>query len=250
MCFWKKKSNKSEEPQETKGQNVTVSPIASKYTTRIENHLIKNNELPGNFLYKDKNESTFLKKYTNCLIINTINKDKKIKPNYDIEKYLADQLGVFSRALNRPSVIIKGEFNNNIIKGDFENNYERVSNESELSKFNSTPSYYYCVHHNYFSRVIDALYESRKGVDVSKLQPVFVIIIDVRDINIAKFEKKLESAKMLKVYFIIVLKTLKHYETILPNFNLKIEFENFEISKIAQKLNSGEIVLKDFSSIT
>lgn len=213
----------------------TVNPIAVKD--------IQTKNVPGNMLYKDKNNYYFAPNYSNCIIIRDGSKGKLAK--YGIGHYLLDQLSVFAKIPNRPSLVIKSMHIDDLLVGTLGENYQKLEYASDMAKFNKSSSYYYCESYNYFEQITYELYKSRSNGHTG-MPPVYIIIEDMTNVDLSHLNNMITISRSRDIHFIVVMDAKDDYKSIGYNFDLRIACENSELKRIIEVIAGMPMLVKEF----
>lgn len=209
---------------------------------------IQAKNVSGNMLYKDNKNYYFAPNFCNCIIINNFDENKVELAKYGIGRYLLEQLSVFAKVENRPSLIFKSIYPG--YKGDalletLGANYQKLEYVSDMPKFNKSSSYYVCANHNYFMQIIDELYKSRNSGHYG-MTPVYIIIEDLINIDLSFLTAMITLSKSRDIHFIVIVNSNDDYEAIVPYFDLQITCDNYELKKIVEVVDGTPILVKQF----
>lgn len=211
---------------------------------------IGSKKVSGNLLFKDDKNFYFAPNFSNCIIIDSRDDNKGKLPKYGIGHYILDQLSVFAKIKNRPSLVIKSTYhghNGDLLTGTLEKTYKKLEYVSDVKEFNKNASYYYCESSKYFEQIIDELYKSRSS-DTNNMLPVYIVIEDMTNVDLSHLATMVTIARSRNIYFIVVMDSTADYKSIGENFNLRVACENSALKRIIEVVGGAPMLIKEFDN--
>lgn len=189
---------------------------------------LKENQMPGNFIYLKKDISYFLDRFSNSLFF--VDHDTPYGNLYlDFEKYLLNLCEVCSESKTKPSIIyINGDVGPDVIKQKLGNEYYDVLDAEEVYMLNKKPAFYIPFEDDAYDELIERFIQDRSNSFANR--KMFIIIDNIEKLSLPMIDKYITLSRSRNMFFIILVANREL-------FNQKYSNEVFETMKANSMLH-------------